>query len=72
MQKNETNQARVFRMISPSGFVNLFWEVLKDAQSIDQPITHQQAFDQLNNEYYEVTGRYRYKNFQTFKTLKDK
>ena len=70
--QNETNQIRIFRMISPSGFVYLFWEEIKQSQSSNNPITHQQAFDNLNNEYFESTGKYRYKNFQSFKTLKDK
>lgn len=72
MQKQETNQSRIFRMISPIGFVNLFWEEIKSAQNNENPITHQQAFNKLNQEYYESTGKYRYKNFETFKTLKDK
>ena len=54
------------------GFVNLFWEELKLAQGIQAPITHQAAFDKLNNEYHASTGKFRYKNFETFKKLKDK
>lgn len=72
MTKTEPNSARIFRMISPEGFINLFWEEIKAANSENKPITHQYAFDKLNNEYYSGTGKYRYKNFQTFKTLKDK
>ncbi len=72
MDQSKTNQSRIFRMISPMGFVNLFWEELKLAQGIQAPITHQAAFDKLNNEYHASTGKFRYKNFETFKKLKDK
>lgn len=72
MEKTESSQLRIFRMISPSGFVNVFWEELKKAQSDNKPITHNQAFEIINTEYFKTTGKYRYKNFETFKKLKDK
>jgi len=72
MAKTEINQARIFRMISPSGFINIFYEEIKSAQARNKPISHEQAFELINTEYYRSTGKYRYKNFQTFKALKDK
>ena len=72
MTKHETNHVRIFRMISPTGFVNLFWEEVKSASDGEKYITHEQAFDKLNCEYFAATGKYRYKNFQSFKSLRDK
>jgi hypothetical protein len=72
MEKNETDQARIFRMISPQGFTNLFWEEIKTAQSSGKHLTHEEAFDKLNEEYHQTTGKYRYKSFSSFKTLRDK
>ena len=70
MPKTETNPVRIFRMISPLGFVNLFWEEIKQAANLGKHITHEQAFDKLNSEYFESTGKFRYKNFQSFKNIK--
>ena len=72
MAKTENKEVRIFRMISASGFVNLFWEEIKNAAAIGKHISHEQAFDKINNEYFKSTGKYRYKNFASFKTLKDK
>lgn len=66
------NESRIFRMISPGGFVNLFWEEIKAAAQSGKHITHEQAFEKINTEYFKSTGKYRYKNFASFKTLKDK
>ena len=72
MAKKELNQTRIFRMISPAGFINIFYEEIKAAQLLNKSITHEQEFEKINKEYYQSTGKYRYKNFQTFKALKDK
>ena len=68
----ESNQSRIFRMISPAGFVNLFWEEIKICQKSEQPFNYQQIFDALNEEYRQSTGKYRYKNYETFKIIKGK
>ena len=72
MEKTENKEARIYRMISVSGFVNIFWEEIKAAATSGKHITHEAAFEKINNEYFKSTGKYRYKNFASFKTLKDK
>jgi len=72
MAKKENKEVRIYRMISAPGFVNLFWEEIKTAAATGKHITHEAAFEKINNEYFKSTGKYRYKNFASFKTLKDK
>lgn len=61
---------RIFRMISKEGFINIFWEEVKSYQKNGVPITHEEVFDLINEEYFQNTGVYRYKNYTTFKSTK--
>ena len=63
---------RIFRMIAPEGFVNLFWEEIKSAAAAGKYMRQEEAFEKINNEYHQSTGKYRYKNFASFKVIKDK
>lgn len=60
-------QVRFTRMTTPEGFKHLFYETIKQ-----QHCTHQQAFDQINDEYFTTAGKYRYKNYNSFKAVKDR
>ena len=72
MEKTEINTQRIFRMISPVGFINIFNDDIKLSVKRGEIKTHEQIFDRLNEEYHQATGKFRYKNFQSFKTIKYK
>lgn len=63
---------RIFRMIPTDGFIALFWDEIKTANHSGTHITHREAFEKLNEEYFSVTGIYRYSSFESFKKIKDK
>lgn len=58
---------RLAKMINPEGFKELFYHTLQQHHC-----THEQAFDLLNNEYHSQTEIYRYKNFDSFRKVKDR
>ena len=58
---------QLFRMISPTGFTNVISEITKGAKYFGIELTQKQAFEFCNNEFQNLTGKPRYKNFQSFK-----
>lgn len=58
---------RIFKMIDRDGFVELFNQALKIACKNNERLTHKEAFNQLNDEYFEYTKKYRYDSFESFK-----
>jgi hypothetical protein len=63
----EKRNLRAFRMISTSGFLNILQEDINEAEIAGKHLTHEQAFEIINQEYKNFTGEARYKNFQSFK-----
>lgn len=57
--------ARVLQMISKKGFISLFWE---EAESCS---THKEAYERLENEYFQVFKKRRYANFKSFLRRRD-
>jgi hypothetical protein len=57
--------ARHIRMISRQGFIELFWEGLKDWQ------THEECYEALEREYKSAFGKRRYANFISFRRRRD-
>lgn len=60
---------RIFKMIDPGGFVELFNLELKIACKKREKCTQMDAFNRLNDEYFAFTGKYRYNSFQSFKKV---
>lgn len=60
---------RIFRMIDKDGFVELFNQTLKTACRNNQKLTKNDAFNKLNDEYYQYTGKYRYNCYESFKIV---
>lgn len=48
---------------SSQGFFELYFKSLPDAR------TNKEAFEQLNEKYYEVFGEYKYQNLNSFKKV---
>lgn len=63
----ETSVKRIFRMIDRDGFIELFNQALKTACKNNEKLTHKEAFNNLNDEYFDYTGKYRYDSFESFK-----
>ena len=63
---------RIYRMISPDGFVALFWEEIRAAEKNGLHLTQREAFNQINDEYFNATNVYRYASFECFKKIKDR
>lgn len=61
---------RIFKMIDPCGFIQLFEETIAIALKDGRRITHEEAFDKINKEYHSYTKLYRYSNFESFKRIK--
>lgn len=60
---------RIFKMIDKEGFIELFNQELKNANKNNLKLTQSDVFNQLNNEYYNYTGKYRYNNYESFKAI---
>lgn len=58
---------RIFKMIDSSGFIELFYLELKEACKNNEKLTQKDAFDKINTEYFNYTGKYRYNSFESFK-----
>jgi hypothetical protein len=61
------NNPRPFQMITPQGFIKLFYQTVKEKQC-----KHAEAFELLNAEYEEFTGKKRYASYECFKVVKSK
>ncbi len=60
---------RIFKMIDKQGFVELFNQEIKIACKNNEKLTRKDAFDKLNQEYFDYTGKYRYNSFESFKIM---
>ncbi len=54
------------RLSVPKDFVRLFYEVLRMATFEGKDISHRQAFDLLNELYFRMAGKLRFKDYETF------
>ena len=64
------NQRQV-QMLTKSGFVKLFWSDLRIKRKTNPEITHQQVYEELENEYAKVFCQRRYANFRSFARRRD-
>ena len=60
---------RYRRMVTFQGFRDLLWEEYQAAVKSDPGIHRSQIFNELNEEYNEVVGRYRYSDWGSYKAL---
>lgn len=58
---------RIFKMIDRCGFVECFNLELKKAYRNNEKLTHKEAFNRCNEEYFAYTGKFRYNDFESFK-----
>lgn len=58
---------RQIRMISKSGFIEVFWESLKEGRKSDPKLTQQHCYEFIEKEYQEAFHRRRYANFISFR-----
>lgn len=57
---------RCIRMMTKQGFVEVFWETLKDTK-----MTHEECYEVLEKEYVSAFSRRRYSNFMSFRRKRD-
>lgn len=61
--KLEAENAIMRKLSTTEGFYSEFFEKLKTAAS------NKLAFDEVNEAYYKLFGKYRYSDFNTFKRV---
>jgi len=66
LEKLQIKVERMRQLVPVNGFFKAYFELLK---SVDSNI---EAFELLNNEYYELFGIYRYNSYETFKVIKNR
>lgn len=66
MSTNKNIDARVIRMLTRQGFIDLFWEEFQEKRKENPAVTREEVFDGLNEEYLRVTGMYRYIDYDCF------
>jgi hypothetical protein len=59
--------ADVIRMFTREGFVDLFWERLREARRSDASVTQEAVFDSLNAHWCKVMGSLRYSCYDSFR-----
>lgn len=64
--------SEIIRMLTKKGFVDLFWEKLREARKVDPATTQEDVFDLLNEKYFKVIGCTRYAGFDSFRKVRDK
>jgi hypothetical protein len=64
--------SQFLRMIDKFGFIEVFYEELVARRKIDSGISEESVFDDLNKEYFDVLGVFRYSSYDCFKQLKNK
>lgn len=64
--------ARVYRMVTRRGFIDLFWLTLTERRRQDPAITHEQVYHELNELYLQEFGEPRYRSFDAFRKDRDR
>ncbi|MZP67220.1 MAG: hypothetical protein GT597_13865 [Bacteroidales bacterium] len=67
-----TIDADIVRMFSRQGFIDLFWEKLREARENNPQITHEEVFHCMNNRWKEVMGDFRFRSFESFRKSRDR
>lgn len=59
----------ILRMFTSEGFMELFWERLREARRTDAGRSHESVFDEMNEKWYGVMGSFRYSSYDSFRQL---
>jgi len=62
----------IIRMLSAEGFVDLFWNTVRDARKSEPNISQEKVFDRLNEKYYNAIGCTRYSSYNSFRQILNK
>jgi len=62
----------VHRLVTETGFIEAFWQRLRELRSVDPMATQVEAYESLNDEYREVFGEDRFKSFDAFRKRRDR
>lgn len=60
------------RLVSAEGFIEAFYEQLRDYQASGQRVTNEDVFDALNNRFMERFGVYRFPSYNAFRKKRDR
>ena len=58
--------ARMKLLATKKGFVQEYYKSCKTAK------TNNDAFEAINNEYFDLFGEFRYRNFESFRKIKNR
>ena len=67
MNTMKSIDARVIRMLTRQGFIDLFWEELQSARKENPCVSREQVFESMNQAYFSAIGMYRYIDYDSFK-----
>lgn len=65
-EKLEIKVARMRQLVPIDGFYKAYFDLLKASTS------NLEAFNKLNDEYFELFGVYRYSSYESFKKLQNR
>lgn len=54
----------IHRLVTESGFIEAFWERLRERRRKDPSVSQEAVFEELNEEYREVFGEDRFPLFR--------
>lgn len=66
IEKLEVQLKQMRTLASNQGFYNAYFKELKTAA------TNHEAFNIVNEQYYNLFGRYRYSSYDTFRNVKNR
>lgn len=58
--------ARMKLLATKKGFVQEYYKACKTSK------TNNDAFESINNEYFDLFGEFRYRNFESFRKIKNR
>jgi N-acetylglutamate synthase-like GNAT family acetyltransferase len=59
--------SQIIRMFSKQGFIEVFWEEMKERRKSDCNVCAKTVFDDLNQKFYEVFQEFRYSSYDSFR-----
>lgn len=62
----------IHRLVTESGFIEAFWERLRERRRKDPSVSQEAVFEELNEEYREVFGEDRFSSFDAFRKRRDR
>ena len=62
----------IHRLVTDTGFINAFWERLRERRLKAPSVSQEAVFEELNEEYREVFGEDRFPSFDAFRKRSDR